>query len=338
MLYNNAQEKKAILKTPDLEMIKVAFVIPDQYWSGSISLLVDVLSGINMLIQQEAMLSTAPYDIHYLYDPTLKPMGMSDCHFPMNVLDDIAYDIVIIPAIWSITPKQLKAYRHLPNWLTKQKEQDAHFISVTNGAFFLAEAGLLTGREVTIHFAFQDLFRSLYPDVRIRADRQTFTTGSVWSSSGISPTMEMVYQLIRKYSGEKLAQACAKYFMLEDHVKPPLDIVEFSSRDTLVSAIKNWLEINYHRSINSQEIADQFHMSYRNLNRRFTAETGQAPQAYLQSLRLDRAAKLMSSTRMSVEHVAQQCGYSNANVLGKIFKKRFGQSPLAYRKYMRASK
>jgi transcriptional regulator GlxA family with amidase domain len=315
-----------------LQTTQVAFVIPDQYWSGSISLIVDVFAGINMLIKQEAMYSAALYEIHFLYETGMKPKGMSDCNFPMRGLDDKHYDIVIIPAIWSLTPKELKAYQNFPTWLKKQDEQGAHFVSVTNGAFFLAEAGVLSGKEVAIHWAFQDLFSSLFPDVRIRSDLQTLSTGSIWSSSGISPTMDLVYQLIRKYSGEKLAQACAKYFMIEDHVKPPKDISEFSGRDTLVSAIKHWLEQNYHRSINSQEIAEQFHMSYRNLNRRFTAETGQAPQEYLQSLRLDRAAKLMASTRMSVEHVALQCGYGNASSLGKSFKKRYEKNPLSYRK------
>jgi len=320
-----------------LQTTQVAFVIPDQYWSGSISMIVDVFAGINMLIKQEVMYSAALYETHFLYDPGMKPEGMSDCSFPMRVLDENRYDIVIIPAIWSLTPKDLKKYKHFPSWLKNQNELGAHFISVTNGAFFLAEAGLLSGKEVAIHWAFQDLFSSLFIDVRIRSDLQTLSTGSIWSSSGISPTMDLVYQLIRKYSGEKLAQTCAKYFMIEDHVKPPKDITEFSRRDTLVSAIKSWLQLNYHRSINSKEIAEQFHMSYRNLNRRFTAETGQAPQEYLQSIRLERAAKLMASTLMSVEHVALQCGYSNASSLGKIFKKRFSQSPLDYRKYMNTS-
>jgi transcriptional regulator GlxA family with amidase domain len=317
-----------------VEPTRVAFVIPSQYWSGSISLTVDVLSGINLLIQQEAIGDAACYDIHFLYDPSVEPQGMSDCTFTMKALDDHQYDIVIIPAIWSITPKEIKAYSRLFEWLKKQREFDAHFVSITNGAFFLAEAGILSGREVSIHWAFQDLFQSLYPDVRVRSDLPCCYTGSVWSSSGISPTMDLVYQLIRKYSGETLAQSCAKYFMLEDHIKPPKDITLTSKRDTLVSAIKDWLHINYHREISSKDIADQFHMSYRNLNRRFTEEMGKPPQEYLQGLRLDRAAKLMASTNMSVEHVALQCGYGSANSLGKIFKKKFGRSPLAYRKYM----
>ncbi len=320
-----------------LQTTQVAFVIPDHYWTGSISMIVDVFAGINMLIKQEGMYSAPFYQAHFLYDPGMIPGGMSDCSFPIRELDENRYDIVIIPAIWSLTPKELKAYKHFPAWLKKQNELGAHFVSVTNGAFFLAEAGLLSGKEVAIHWAFQDLFSSLFMDVRIRSDLQTLSTGSIWSSSGISPTMDLVYQLIRKYSGERLAQTCAKYFMIEDQVKPPKDISEFSSRDTLVSAIKSWLQLNYHRPINSREIAEQFHMSYRNLNRRFTAETGQALQEYLQILRLDRAARLMASTCMSVEHVALQCGYGNASSLGKIFKKRFGQSPLAYRKFMRTS-
>lgn len=98
-----------------LPKTQVAFVIPDQYWSGSISLLVDIFAGINILIKQEAMYSTALYEIHFLFEPGMQPKGMSECSFPMREMDQNQYDIVIIPAIWSLTPKQLKEYKYLPS-------------------------------------------------------------------------------------------------------------------------------------------------------------------------------------------------------------------------------
>ncbi|HHF0522403.1 TPA: GlxA family transcriptional regulator [Vibrio alginolyticus] len=316
------------------QYIKVGFIIPDQYWSGSIALIVDVLEGVNMLIQQKALYPNPLFEIHYLREPGMKPMGMSHCRFETKELCDGIYDVIVIPAVWSITPKSLEDYKVLPSWLHRQSKHNAHFISVTNGAFFLAEAGLINDKEVALHWAFKDLFGALYPNVRVRSDLQTVSTGKTWSSSGINPTIELVYKLIQTYNGEKLAQLCAKYFMIEEQIKPPKEFEEHPNRGSIISAIQSWMDQNYQRPINSKEIAEQFHMSYRNLNRRFSSEIGQAPQAYLQTLRLNRAAKLMTSTKMSVEHVASQCGYSCASALGKAFKRRYDMSPLAYRKFM----
>lgn len=325
------------------EHLHVAFIIPDHYWAGSISLIVDVLAAVNMLTEQYGDGTHPKYVTHYLFDPDVPPKGLSECYFAMQPLAaehaELLYDIVVVPAIWSITPQQLTQYKTLLPWLTAQGRAGAHLISITSGAIFLAESGLLSNQQITLHWAFQDLFQTLFPNISIRTDVTSLTEGKIWSSSGISPSIDLVYQLVRQYSGEMLARLCAKYFMLDEHKKGPSGAFnhpqqEGRFRDNLVSGIKNWLQANIHRTINSQEIAQQFHMSYRNLNRRFSAEVGHPPQEYLQNLRLDRAAKLMISSKMNVENVAYQCGYSSASALAKAFKKRFGLSPLNYRKFM----
>ncbi|TMP38750.1 GlxA family transcriptional regulator [Pseudoalteromonas rubra] len=314
--------------------IQIAFFMPEQYWSGSIALIVDVFTGINMLREQAGHYDTPTYNTHFLHEPDMYPKGLSPCQFPLRPLDAEHYDVVVIPAIWSITPKALAQYSQVFDWLRHQQRSGAHFVSITSGAFFLAEAGVLFGEDITLHFAFQSLFRSLYPGNRVRTDKQYLTSGKVWSSAGLSPTFEVIYQLVRKYSGEALAQVCARYFMLDYHVQPPVEVADANSRDMLISAVRDWLERHYYQAPTNQDIARQFHMSARNLNRRFASETGLTPQGYLQNLRLERAAKLLVSTKIQVEHIALQCGYSCASVLGKRFKKQYGRSPLAYRNYM----
>jgi len=315
--------------------LKVAFIIPDQYWSGSIALTIDTLSGIDLFAQQYAISDRRGFEVSLLHHPGILPKGMSGLAVSSKPLDDKVYDIVIIPAVWTITPKQLKKYVDLPAWLRMQNDHHAHFVSITNGAFFLAEAGVLTGQEVAMHWAFIDLFRALYPNIKVRTDIESCYTGRFWSSSGIKPTMDMIYHLIRHYNGEKLAQVCAKYFMFYEQQNNPTLSVKVSGRDNLIRAIRDWIQQNYHRTLKAQHIADTFNMSYRNLSRRFVIETGMPVYEYLQTVRLDNAAKLLTSTSMTVEQVAIHCGYASQNVLGKSFKKKFGQSPLGYRKFMR---
>lgn len=53
---------------------------------------------------------------------------------------------------------------------------------------------------------------------------------------------------------------------------------------------------------------------------------------YIKSYRLYSAARLLSTSSLSLREIALQTGYSCTANLCTAFKQRFGQSPMAYRK------
>lgn len=53
---------------------------------------------------------------------------------------------------------------------------------------------------------------------------------------------------------------------------------------------------------------------------------------YLLNLRMKKAAMLLCSTQMSVEEVAQSCGYAAKSTFYRLFKKYYDASPVQYRK------
>ena len=64
----------------------------------------------------------------------------------------------------------------------------------------------------------------------------------------------------------------------------------------------------------------------------FKEATGMASEAYLRTFRLTRARHLLESTRLSVEQVARECGYRQANSLARSFRRTYGLSPTAFRR------
>ena len=53
---------------------------------------------------------------------------------------------------------------------------------------------------------------------------------------------------------------------------------------------------------------------------------------YVNGLRLNKAKSLLRDSKLSMEEIADACGFSSANYLGLVFKKEMGISPLNYRK------
>jgi transcriptional regulator GlxA family with amidase domain len=72
-------------------------------------------------------------------------------------------DIIVVPASGLDLENQFARHAPLLPWLRKRASQGAHIAGTCTGAAYLAEAGLLDGREATTHWATADEFRRRYP-------------------------------------------------------------------------------------------------------------------------------------------------------------------------------
>ena len=79
-------------------------------------------------------------------------------------------------------------------------------------------------------------------------------------------------------------------------------------------------------------MARRAHLSPRTFARRFRDVTGTTPHRWLVAERVRRAQDLLESSEVSIEEVAERCGFSDAQTLRLHFKRAVGQAPLAYRR------
>ena len=64
----------------------------------------------------------------------------------------------------------------------------------------------------------------------------------------------------------------------------------------------------------------------------FKEQTGLSPLKYIQNFRLTKAQHLLEASLLPVETIAYSCGYQCPESLIRIFHKKYGISPAAYRK------
>ena len=67
----------------------------------------------------------------------------------------------------------------------------------------------------------------------------------------------------------------------------------------------------------------------------FKAATGLAPAAFVTQVRLEQASRLLMDTHHTLEWVAAQTGFADANHFCKVFRRRFHLSPGAFRRQMK---
>jgi transcriptional regulator GlxA family with amidase domain len=116
-------------------------------------------------------------------------------------------DLVIVPGgvVTAVEQDPL-----VTGWLRARAREAEVVASVCTGAFVLAAAGLLDGREVTTHWEDQADLAAAYPALAVVADRRWVDGGSVVTSAGISAGIDMALHLVARLEGRDLAEATAR--------------------------------------------------------------------------------------------------------------------------------
>lgn len=255
--------------------------------------------------------------------------------FDMKISDDLSYleraDTIIVPGISNtenpVEPGVLEALR-------KAAGRGARIASICTGAFVLAEAGLLDGLRATTHWRMIDDFTERYPRIQVEPDVLFIDNGSILTSAGVASGIDLCLHMIRLDYGSIAAADVA------DNIVMPLEREGTqsqrikhnvpTSKDNL-NGILVWLMENIDEEISVDQIARQFHLSPRTLNRWFREQTGTTPLQWILAAKVRHAQKLLESTSLSIEDVSSITGFNSASTFRERFQRIVGVSPSIWR-------
>jgi len=96
-------------------------------------------------------------------------------------------------------------------WLRKVASEADLVMSVCTGAFQLARAGLLEGREATTHHDFWDDFEKQFPSVKLRRGPRYVESPKVATAGGLTSGIDLALRVVERYFGHATAEATASY-------------------------------------------------------------------------------------------------------------------------------
>lgn len=108
------------------------------------------------------------------------------------------------------------------------------------------------------------------------------------------------------------------------------------SNSQLVERIIDYVDKNYGNDISPGKIAKNFFISPQYLARLFQREIRMTPSAYLTSVRLSKAAEMLSNGNFTVSSISESVGFSNPYYFSEVFKKKYLVPPARYRAMQRA--
>lgn len=125
--------------------------------------------------------------------------------------------------------------------------------------------------------------------------------------------------------------------ILSEHLNSRGKKSESSQRENHCEEAKKYMQNNFHKKINVEDVAAHLCLSRAYLRNIFHQYNGISPQQYLINLRIERAKELLQTGRFSVSSIAQSVGFADALMFSKFFKTHTGVSPSAYGKPFRKS-
>lgn len=80
-----------------------------------------------------------------------------------------------------------------------------------------------------------------------------------------------------------------------------------------------------------EQLCTDMHISRVQLHRKLVALSGQSASHFINSFRLEKAARLLRTTREPVSKIAYEVGFRDANYFAKVFTKAYGAAPSEWR-------
>lgn len=113
---------------------------------------------------------------------------------------------------------------------------------------------------------------------------------------------------------------------------------ERSERDMLIDQMTRRLTQDLQNPPSLSKLAQELHFSENYLIRIFRQATGTTPHAYVNAARIRKAKLLLSTSNITADHVAFECGFADYAHFYRTFRKETGYSPKEYRQKMLAKK
>lgn len=120
------------------------------------------------------------------------------------------------------------------------------------------------------------------------------------------------------------------YNLLEEHQSAQSNY--FPCVDAVIQAVHEFSN----KDISLKTLASQLNMHPSYLGNVFHQQTGFYFNDYLNEERLKYAAGLLENTDLKMKEIVDKAGFSSQTYFNRLFKRKFGASPLAYRREMRS--
>lgn len=154
--------------------------------------------------------------------------------------------------------------------------------------------------------------------------------GRLQRLSGLAPDdplLKTLQQDMTEADCIRIARAVESYIHLLLRLEPPA----LDSPNTIVNALKAYIDQDFCQDIQLEELAGLYHYNEKYMGSLFKQHMGVSFHTYLNEKRLEYARQQLRKTRDSITDISIRSGFNTVTYFNRLFKKHYGCSPSQYR-------
>lgn len=223
----------------------------------------------------------------------------------------------------------------LQPFLRRLARQGVRIGGISSGSFILAAAGLLDGRDFTIHWEHAPALKEAFPHLSPRQARYVIDGDRVTCGGGVAP-LDLMHAVIAGRMGSAFARRVSDWY-LHTAVAEPTAPQRGSSSErygthhpALITVLEK-METTIEQPLDRRTMARLAAVSPRHLDRLFAEHLGVSFHGTYRRIRLDHARRLLEQSPLSLSELAFATGFSSASHFSRAFKDHFGLTPKSAR-------
>jgi transcriptional regulator GlxA family with amidase domain len=314
-------------------MLAISLLIFDEVVPSSITGVIDLLSGANLYLANAGR--PPAFHLQLVGGKSVPPPG-----FPL--IDYKTYEtagdphLVVVPSFMVGNDRVLSTNCAGIQWIKQKHEQGSELASLCVGSYFLAEAGVLDGKEVTSHWAVAGDMQRRYPAIKMRSDQVITDQDGIYTSGGAFSSLKLILYLIEKFCGREAAIWISKMYAIEMDRTSQAHFAVFTGQhqheDKEILRAQSYIEQYYQDPISMDHLSRLVNMGQRNFIRRFKAATNNTPFEYLQRVRIESAKRALENNSKDLSSIMDDAGYRDPKAFRSIFRRLTGLSLQEYKK------
>ncbi len=217
-------------------------------------------------------------------------------------------------------------------WLRRLARTGVPLGGISAGSYLLAKAGLLDGYTCALHWYDVSVFRETFPEIEV-TDQLYFIDRDRLTCSGGTAVIDMMLRIIGEDLGNNIASKTAEMMQVE-RVRSSVDrqasasLYKAKARSAPLAKAIEAMEANLDAPLSMIEVARHIGLTRRQLHRLFRQYTDATPTDFYRDLRLRHARSLLHGTPTKIIDVATATGFGSHSHFTKVYRERFGISPL----------
>jgi transcriptional regulator GlxA family with amidase domain len=220
-------------------------------------------------------------------------------------------------------------------WIANAGSQARRVASICTGAFLLAEAGLLNGKQAVTHWTFCDRLAREYPKVAVRPEPIFLRDGSIYTSAGITAGIDLSLTLVEEDHGHETALRIARFlvmFLVRPGGQAQYSHMLSHQADTSqpLRELQVWMLQHLREPLTVESLAERIGMSARHFTRVCLRETGMNPGQFVDRMRVEAAQQVIDSSSRGLKEIADSCGFQSADAMRRTFLRVLGVTAAEY--------